>query len=193
MAATPPSKGRASPGGRRRAPAANGRRVAPELRAGLTAGSVGAVAGVLVNLPLKSPSDAFFNSAPVMMGALLAGLGSGILWHVLDGSPRRPALFAAALALALGLASAAALAGESQLQRSVSYVVPLAAVVLGVTGVLTVILPRTGWAASWRLTILAAAVAVALGLGLAGQGDQESGRLELPPRATLEADLDSYS
>ena len=159
----------------------------PPLRAGLTAGSIGAVAGVLVNLPLESPSDTFFNSAPVMAGSLLAGLGSGLLWHVLGGSPRRPVLFAASLAAVLGLVSAAAVAGESQLARSVSYIVPLAAIVLGLTGVLTVLLPRTGWTASWRLSLLAVIVAVGLGIGLAGQGDQESGRLELPPRTSLGA------
>ena len=123
----------------------------PPLRAGLTAGSIGAVAGVLVNLPLESPSDTFFNSAPVMAGSLLAGLGSGLLWHVLRGSTRRPLLFAASLAAVLGLVSAAAVAGESQLARSVSYIVPFAAIVLGLTGVLTVLLPRAGWTASWRL------------------------------------------
>ena len=159
----------------------------PALRAGLTAGSIGAVAGVLVNLPLESPSDAFFNSAPVMAGALLAGLGSGLLWHGLRGSARRPVLFAASLAAVFVLVCAAAAAGESQLARSVSYIVPLAAIVLGLTGVLTVLFLRARWTASWRLTLLTAIVAVGLGIGLAGHGDQETGRLELPPRAALGA------
>ena len=120
-----------------------------------------------------------------MAGSLLAGLGSGLLWHALRASPHRPLLFAASLAAVLGLVSAAAVAGESQLARSVSYIVPLAAIVLGLTGVLTVLLLRAAWTASWRLSILAVIVAVGLGIGLAGQGDQESGRLELPPRASL--------
>ena len=93
----------------------------------------------------------------------------------------------------LGLVSAAAVAGESQLARSVSYIVPLAAIVLGLTGVLTVLLPRAGWTASWRLSLLAVIVAVGLGIGLAGQGDQESGRLELPPRASLDSAPSPYS
>ena len=163
----------------------DGRRCVSPLRAGLTAGSIGAVAGVLVNLPLDSPSDAFFNSASVMAGSLLAGLGSGLLWRVLGDSPRRPAFFAVSLALVFGLVSAAAIVGESQLERSVSYIVPLAAIVLGLTGVLTVLLLRIKRPTSWRLTLLAIIVAVGLGVGLAGHGDQESGRLELPPRAAL--------
>ena len=140
---------------------------------------------MLVNLPLESPSDAFFNSAPVMAGSLLAGLGSGLLWHVLGDLPRRPVFFAVSLASVFGLVSAAAVAGESQLARSVSYIVPLAAIVLGLTGALTVLLLRAEWTTSWRLTLLTVIVAVGLGIGLAGHGDQESGRLELPPRASL--------
>ena len=38
------------------------------VRAGLTAGSVAAIAAVLVNLPLEAPTDTYFNSAPVMAG-----------------------------------------------------------------------------------------------------------------------------
>ncbi len=101
--------------------------------------------------------------------------------------------FAASLAAVLGLVSAAAVAGESQLARSVSYIVPLAAIVLGLTGVLTVLLPRTGWTASWRLALLSVIIAVGLGIGLAGHGDQESGRLELPPRASLGSAIPLYS
>ena len=159
----------------------DGRRCVSPLRAGLTAGSIGAVAGVLVNLPLDSPSDAFFNSASVMAGSLLAGLGSGLLWYVLGDSPRRPAFFAVSLALVFGLVSAAAIVGESQLERSVSYIVPLAAIVLGLTGVLTVLLLRIKRPTSWRLTLLAIIVAVGLGVGLAGHGDQESGSWSCRP------------
>ena len=104
------------------------------VRAGLTAGSVAAMVGVLANLPLHSPSDAFFNSATVMPSALLAGLGAGLLWRALSHRRRRTIYFAAATALVFGLISIAAIAGESQMERSVSYMVPLAAIVLGLTG-----------------------------------------------------------
>ena len=104
------------------------------VRAGLTAGSVAAMVGVLANLPLHSPSDAFFNSATVMPAALLAGLGAGLLWRALSPRRRRTIYFAAATALAFGLVSIAAIAGESQMERLVSYMVPLAAIVLGADG-----------------------------------------------------------
>ena len=57
------------------------------VQAGLTAGSVAAVAAVLANLPLEAPTDTYFNSAPVMAGALAVGLGAGVSggrWMVAD-------------------------------------------------------------------------------------------------------------
>ena len=153
------------------------------VRAGLTAGSVAAMVGVLANLPLHSPSDAFFNSGTVMLAALLAGLGGGLLWRALSHRRRRTIYFAAATALAFGLVSIAAIAGESQMERSVSYMVPLAGIVFGLTGGLTALLLKTTWTPPWKLTLLTMVVAIGLGSALAGHGDQESGRLELPPRS----------
>ncbi len=169
------------------------------IRAGLIGGSAAAMAGSLANLPLHSPSDAFFNSASVMVGALAAGLGAGVLWSLLGnflerffghdpaGEARRRTIFGACIALAFGLVSVIALIGETQLERSVSYVVPLAAVVLGITGSLTLLLLRSPQILLWRLTVLMVIAAIGIGIGLAGQGDQKSGGLELPPRAAAKA------
>ena len=154
------------------------------VRIGLTTGSIAAVAGVLANLPLDSPSDSVFNSAPVMAASLLAGLAAGALWCNLNHSPGRSVFFGIAIILVFGMVSGFAVAGESQMERSVSYIVPLAAIVLGLTGALTVLLSRIEHVLSWKIAILAVFAAVALGVGLAGYGDQESGRLELPPRTT---------
>ncbi len=153
------------------------------IRAGLTAGSVAAMVGVLANLPLHSPSDGFFNSATVMPAALLAGLGAGLLWRALSHRRRRTIYFAAATVLAFGLVCIAAIAGESQMERSVSYMVPLAAIVLGLTGFLTPMLARAGASLPRWATALMVILAIGLGAALAGHGDQESGRLELPPRS----------
>ena len=46
------------------------------------------------------------------------------------------------MTLAFGLVTVAAVAGETQLERSVSYIVPLAAIVFGLTGALTLLLLR---------------------------------------------------
>ena len=161
------------------------------LRAGLTAGSVAAVAAVLTNLPLEAPTDTYFNSAPVMAGALAVGLGAGVLWRALDGRGRRPAVLLVSMTLAFCLVAVAAVAGETQLERSVSYIVPLAAIVFGLTGALTLLLLHANVALPWRVTGLAVLLAISLGIALAGQGDQQSGRLELPPRTTSYVILDS--
>ena len=88
------------------------------LRAGLTAGSVAAVVAVLVNLPLEAPTDTYFNSAPVMAGALAVGLGAGVFWRALDGRGRRPAILLISMTLAFCLVAVIAVAGETQLERS---------------------------------------------------------------------------
>ena len=161
------------------------------LRAGLTAGSVAAVAAVLVNLPLEAPTDTYFNSAPVMAGALAVGLGAGVFWRALDGRGRRPAILLVSMTLAFGLVAVAAVAGETQLERSVSYIVPLAAIVFGLTGALTLLFLHANVALPRWVTVLIVLLAIGLGIALAGQGDQESGRLELPPRTTSYVILDS--
>ena len=161
------------------------------VQAGLTAGSVAAIAAVLANLPLEAPTDTYFNSAPVMAGALAVGLGAGVLWRALDGRGHRPAILLVSMTLAFGLVAVMAVAGETQMERSVSYIVPLAAIVFGLTGALTLLLLRANVALPWRVTGLAVLLAIGLGIALAGHGDQESGRLELPPRTTSYVILDS--
>ena len=152
------------------------------VRAGLTSGSAAAISGSLLNLPLHSPLDSFLNSATVTAASLAAGVGAGLLWQALGRSERRPVYFSAAMALAFVLVAAAALAGESQLERSVSYLVPLAGLTLAVTTGLTQLLMTAVRALPVAVTILSVIAALGIGAGLSGFGDQESGRLELPPR-----------
>ncbi len=153
------------------------------LRSGLVASSIAAVVASLINLPLHAPTDAFFNSASVTVGSLATGIGVPLLWSSLRDFRRRHSSFAIAIIAIFCLVLLASLVSETNLERSVSYIVPLAALVLGLTGIFTVLLLPTPFARSWRLTLIALLIAVGLGIGLAGQGDQKSGRLELPPRA----------
>ena len=152
------------------------------VRAGLTAGSAAAVCGSVLNLPLHSPTDTLMNSATVTAASLAGGVGAGLLWRALGGSGRRPAYFLGAMALAFVLMAAGAAAGETQLDRSVSYMVPLAALTIAVTAALTLLLLTAGRALPVAVTIASVLVALGIGAALAGMGDQESGRLELPPR-----------
>ncbi len=157
------------------------------VQAGLTAGAIAGVAGVLVNLPLESPSDSFFNSASVMAASLFAGLGVGVTGRFLGGGIPRRAPFWAFLVVLFGLTTVVAVMAESRLERSVSYMVPLAAIVLGLTAALFLLLLQQRRSLPWKITVVMLAIAIGLGIGLAGYGDQQSGRLELPPRASIQS------
>ena len=154
------------------------------VRAGLSAGSIAAVTATLISLPLHSPSDAFFNSATVAAGSLAAGIAAGVAWRLLSAHHSRIFRFALVWAIGFGMVAMATVAGETQLDRFVAFVLPLAAVAFTITGVLTPWF--AGWPGirQWWLMPAMLVIAVAVGGALAGQGDQESGRLELPPRAT---------
>ncbi|MCY4581213.1 MAG: hypothetical protein OXE50_00205 [Chloroflexi bacterium] len=153
------------------------------VRGALIAGALSAVVAALVSLPLHSPHDALLNSASVTWGVLLLALVSGLVYRRLtrgSGALRR---FTVVMAIGFLVWVAVALAAGTMLTRMVSFTVPLAAIAFGGIGVLTPLLSRTPLAARWPVVVVALVIAAAVGIGLAGQGDQESGRLELPPRA----------
>ena len=163
----------------------------PHLRAGLTAGAIAAIVAALVNLPLEAPADTYFNSASVAVGSLVLGLGAGILLKALDSQDDPDIPYLAILALSFVVVCVFAIIAGTQLERSVTYIVPLAATVFVVTGVLTLLLDREDvqlprWAVAGAVVL-----ALVIGIALAGQGDQESGRLELPPRTTTQLIIDS--
>ena len=148
------------------------------------AGSIAAVAASLVSLPLDSPDDAWLNSGSVMAVSVPAGLASGILWRALAGNSRRRLLFAVVWTGGFVIAAIVAFVGEEQIKGSASFIVPLAAIVFSLTGLLTISLSGRSVSRSGIATA-AAVIAIGVGVGLAGQGDGESGRLELPPRSAL--------
>ena len=152
---------------------------------GLTGGAVAAVVAALVSLPLHSPNDALFNTLAVAIASLVVGLAAGVLWSLLSGghSPRLRfgLLWLIALAVVIGIAFGM----NTQLDRSVSFGVPLAAIIFGLVGASMYLQACLRLLDSWRVAIIGVVVALALGGALATQGDQESGRLELPPRANI--------
>ena len=152
------------------------------VRAGLAAGALAAVAAALVQLPLHSPADVLFNAGTVTVGALATGGVAGIVLDRVQRRTGRLRLFYGAWAAAFVAVVLVAVAAESQLDRTVSYVVPLGAIVLGTTGVLTPWLAGSRAVRRWPIVLALVAVAIAVGVGLAGEGDQASGKLELPPR-----------
>ena len=153
------------------------------MRSALMAGALAAVAAALVSLPLRSPHDGLLNAGSVTTGTLVLALAGGYLWRALARRANAPLLFAAAMGAGFLAWTALAFAAETQLTRMVSFTVPLAAIAFGGVALLT---PLLGPIASRRWAALAALIAaVAVGAALAGVGDAESGRLELPPRAAV--------
>ena len=155
------------------------------MRAGITAGSVSAVVAALVSLPLRSPDDILLNSATVVMGALLAGLSAGILWRILAARPRGVLMFAIVWTVAFAITAVLALAAETQLDHFAAFVLPLGAIVFFLTSLQTTLFHRLTLPAGWWSVVAAVAIALAVGVGLSGQGDERSGRLELPPRGSV--------
>ena len=153
------------------------------VRGALLAGAIAAVVAALVSLPLHSPHDALLNSASVTWGVLLLALVSGLIYRRLDRSPNVVRRFTVVMAVGFLIWVAVASAAGTMLTRMVSFSVPLAAIAFGGITVLTPLLARTPLVARWPAVVVALVIAAAVGVGFAGQGDQESGRLELPPRA----------
>ena len=152
---------------------------------GLIGGAVAAVVAALVSLPLHSPNDALFNTLAVAIASLVVGLAAGVLWSLLPGghSPRLRfgLLWLIAIAVVIGIAFGM----NTQLDRSVSFGVPLAAIIFGLVGASMYLQACLRLLDSWRVAVVGVVVALALGGALVTQGDQESGRLELPPRANI--------
>lgn len=152
--------------------------------AGLAAGSISAVPTALLSLPLKSPDDALFNSATVAGGTVVFGVVAGAFWRLLARRPNPWVLFTAIWAAGFGVVAALTAIGESPvLEGMLPFVLSLAALAFALTGALTPWLARP-LASRWWAAPAALVVALAIGIPLAGQGDQESGELALPPIST---------
>ena len=154
--------------------------------AGLASGSAAAIAASLVQLPLHSPVDVVFNSLTVTVGSLAAGVLAGLLWVVARRDPRRRLIFFTGWGLLLAAVLGAAAAGDAYLDRTLSFIGPLAAIVMVVTGAGTPALAGSDRVPTF-LVVIAVVAAIGVGAGLATQGDAASGRLELPPRALAPA------
>ena len=159
--------------------------------AGLTAGAIAAIIASLVSLPLNSPLDSVFNSATVAVAAIGVGLLAGVLWLWLSTRILWYGTILAALFLAVLVAT---LAGDTALERLSSFSIPLAAIIIGVSAILTPMLASMLLKPAFTLLKWAPAIALiaalAVGFGLVTQGDTESVELTLPPPlATITADL----
>ena len=152
------------------------------IRAGLLSGSVAAIAAALVSLPLESPQDGLVNSATVVVITLIAAAIAGLLWKRLPEGPSRTKHFLIFILVGYLLVAGFTALMQTQVERSLSFGLPVAALSAVIIGAGVPLLADKGRALPWWLALAAVAVALAVGIALAGQGDQESGELELPPR-----------
>ncbi len=179
----------------------------PGTNAGITAGALAAIVATLVSLPLKSPDDPLFNSATVAIASILVGVLAGLIWRMLANAKGRRIKFAilwgvSSVTVGSMLISAFAI----QLDNLVPFALPLVIIVCVITGMLTPVLghrdppsdgivslrrmltpvfSRTSSLLRWWVAPVAVTVALALAIPLANVGDEESGRLELPPKSGL--------
>ena len=151
-------------------------------RAGLLSGSVAALAAALLSLPLESPHDGLVNSATVVVITLIAGAVAGFVWKRLPEGQSRTKRFIIVILVGFLLVAGATALMQTQVERSLSFGLPVAALAAVIIGAGVPLLADKGRALPWWLAVAAVAVALAVGIALAGQGDQESGELELPPR-----------
>jgi hypothetical protein len=157
------------------------------LAPGLGAGSIAGIVAVLVSLPLRSPHDSLMNSGTVSVAALAVSMGMAIAWDRLNSGRLRGKSAATAFAvlcaamLSASLGAALAVQSGADLERIFSFVAPLAAIQFGVTALATPVL-ASARGPVWALSAVMVAALLVTGIALAGQGDQPSGKLELPPR-----------
>ena len=156
------------------------------MNAGITAGAVSAIIAVIVSLPLKSPDDVLLNSATVGIASLLVGLLSALMWRMLINTEKRVKNYAILWAVSsVTVGSMLISAFAVPLDNLVPFALPLTIIVCIVTGVLTPLLGRDPSPLRWWVAPTAVALTLALAIPLAEVGDQESGRLELPPKTGL--------
>ena len=153
--------------------------------AGLVAGSITAIVAALVSIPLRSPDDIFLNSATVVVGTLATGTVIGLIWRIIRDRQGRIFWLSGSLVAGFALASLFAMVGETQLDQFARFVLPLAAIVLLLVGVLTPLVAGSSVLERRWLVPVTVMFALATGIALAGQGDERSGRLELPPRSAI--------
>ena len=156
------------------------------MNAGITAGAISAIIAVLVSLPLKSPDDALLNSASVGIASLLVGLLSALMWRMLINTEKHVKNYLILWAVSsVTVGSMLISAFAVQLDNLVPFALPLTIIVCVITGVLTPVFGRDPSPLKWWAAPAAVALALALAIPLAEVGDQESGRLELPPKTRL--------
>lgn len=151
--------------------------------AGVVAGAIAAiVAGVLAAL-LRSPDEIIANSLTVVVGALVLGGISGMLWRRIRLSYNPIRTFGFTMAGGYFVAMlAVTIVDQTVLSNLIAYAVPLGAVIFITLGFLTPLL--AGVTAPVWVAVIPVVIALAIGVGLFGRGNVASGELSLDSVST---------
>jgi len=146
--------------------------------AGLVAGAIAAIVAALVSLPLRSPDEVVANSLSVVIGSLLLGLVSGMLWRRIRLSDSALKVYGWTMAGGFAVAMmAASLVDVFVLDNVAPYAAPLAAIIFLTLGFLVPLL--AGVTAPVWVAAIPVLIALGLGIGLFGRGNVASGDLSL--------------
>ncbi|MGI9667597.1 MAG: YceI family protein [Acidimicrobiia bacterium] len=154
--------------------------------AGVVAGAIAAiVAGVLAAL-LRSPDEVVANSLTVVLGALVLGGISGLLWRRIRVNPHAIRTFGLTLGGGYFVAMlAVTIVDQTVLSNLIAYAVPLGAVIFITLGFMTPLL--AGVTAPVWVAAIPVLIALAIGVGLFGRGNVASGELTLDSVTTTTA------
>ena len=152
------------------------------IRAGLLIGSLAAVVTALVSLPLHSPHDGLLNTASVVLATLIVGVIAALIWRYLPDIQPRFWVYFGLMMFAAGKILIFVCIANIWVERTVSFAVPLTILAFTIASIGIPVLVKFDRLVRWQLVIPALLIALTIGAVFAGNGDQESGRLELPSR-----------
>ena len=151
--------------------------------AGLVAGAIAAIVAALVSLPLRSPDEIVANSLSVVIGSLVLGLASGMLWRRIRLTDSALKLYGWTMVGGFVVTMmAASLVDVFFIDDLAPYAAPLTAIIFLTLGFLVPLL--AGVTAPVWIAAVPILLALALGLGLFGRGNVASGELSLDDIAT---------
>jgi uncharacterized membrane protein len=150
------------------------------LYTGLGAGAVAAIVAILVSLPLESPDDIVFNAASVGFASIVVGAATGLIWHLTNSVGLLDSRYLIGSGALLAVVVAVAVGAQTQFEDAAIFTIPLGLIAATVSIVATPFASNNQRIGIWMNGLLVI-IAVGMSLALAGQGDQESGSLSLPP------------
>jgi polyisoprenoid-binding protein YceI len=150
----------------------------PPTVAGLVAGAIAAIVAALVSLPLRSPDEIVANSLSIVIGSLVLGFASGMLWRRVRLADNAHKVYGWTMAGGFVVTMmAASLVDVFFLDNVTPYAAPLTAIIFLTLGFLVPLL--AGVTAPVWLAAVPVLIALGLGVGLFGRGNVASGELSL--------------